>query len=279
MLSICIPSVPSRLYQKKKDQFTYINNLTNATHPPHRLKLTRMRTTYLTALSLTICAVLTIAAPPSAGLEARSSCVEDGQCSLGGPSDRGQSCSDLNCCSGQKAGAGNGVGAPQPICPVKCDLGCFISLIACGLELLLRRKHGLVEIGEHRTRSPTLRADSFWVVEQESDTSERAEAFLSFSRMLKGESCVPYEVTNHSIQNSAVTIGRPGPYPFASITRVGFALVSMYCFEFTGLCVPHTTTSIKVSSSNETPVSAVDFSPSPKSVHAALEAGVAFASS
>lgn len=175
-----------------------------------------MRTTYLTALSLTICAALTIAAPPSAGLEVRSSCVEDGQCSLGGPSDRGRSCSDLNCCSGQKTGAGNGVGVPQPICPVKCDLGCLILLIACGLELLLRRKHGLVEMGEHCTRSPTLRADGVWVVEQKSDTSERVEALWPFSWMLNGESCVPYEVTNDSIQNSAVTIGRARPYPFAS---------------------------------------------------------------
>ncbi|KAH8765376.1 hypothetical protein F5883DRAFT_99057 [Diaporthe sp. PMI_573] len=76
-----------------------------------------MRTTYLTALSLTICAAFTIAVPPPAGLESRNNCVEDGQCSLGGPSDRGQSCSDLNCCSGQKTGAGNGVSTPQPIFP------------------------------------------------------------------------------------------------------------------------------------------------------------------
>jgi hypothetical protein len=85
-----------------------------ATHPSIRLKLASMRTTYLTALSLTICAAFTIAVPPPAGLESRNNCVEDGQCSLGGPSDRGQSCSDLNCCSGQKTGAGNGVSTPQP---------------------------------------------------------------------------------------------------------------------------------------------------------------------
>lgn len=73
-----------------------------------------MRAAFFTTLSLTISAALAIAAPPPAGIEARYYCVEDGQCSLGGPADRGQSCSDLNCCSGQKSGAGNGVRGSQP---------------------------------------------------------------------------------------------------------------------------------------------------------------------
>lgn len=74
-----------------------------------------MRATFLTTLCLTISAALATAVPPLAGVEARDSCVADGQCSLGGPADRGQSCSDLNCCSGSKSGAGNGVSASQSI--------------------------------------------------------------------------------------------------------------------------------------------------------------------
>lgn len=70
-----------------------------------------MRATFLTAVFLTISSTVAIAAPPLAGLEARA-CVADGQCSQGGPADRGASCSALNCCSGQKSGDGNGVGAP-----------------------------------------------------------------------------------------------------------------------------------------------------------------------
>lgn len=73
-----------------------------------------MRTTPLTAFFLAISIAVAIASPPQAGLEARA-CIEDGQCSQGGPADRGASCSALNCCSGQKSGAGNGVGAPYPI--------------------------------------------------------------------------------------------------------------------------------------------------------------------
>ena len=71
-----------------------------------------MRTIFLTALTMAISAALATAAPPLAGVEARNSCVQDGQCSVGGPDDKGQSCSDLNCCSRSKRGAGNGVGAP-----------------------------------------------------------------------------------------------------------------------------------------------------------------------
>lgn len=76
-----------------------------------------MRVTFLTTLSLAISAAAAIAVPPLAGVEARA-CVADGQCSTGGPADRGQSCSDLNCCSGSKSGAGNGVGAPPFHIPV-----------------------------------------------------------------------------------------------------------------------------------------------------------------
>lgn len=75
-----------------------------------------MRATFLTTLSLIISAAVAVTVPPPAGLEARA-CVADGQCSTGGPADRGASCSALNCCSGSKSGAGNGVGASQSICP------------------------------------------------------------------------------------------------------------------------------------------------------------------
>ncbi|KAI7787534.1 hypothetical protein LA080_015756 [Diaporthe eres] len=74
-----------------------------------------MRATFLTTLCLTISVTLATAVPPLAGVEAQDPCVEDGQCSLGGPADRGQSCSVLNCCSGQKSGAGNGVSASRSI--------------------------------------------------------------------------------------------------------------------------------------------------------------------
>lgn len=82
---------------------------------------------------------------------------------------------------------------------------------------------------------------------------------------------VPYGATDGAYKTSEVhSHERTGRAPFICIeayigreTRVGLALVSMCCFELRIMSAQYYNFK-KVSSSNETPVSAVDFSPPPK---------------